>query len=85
VEQKVGAFMHRPSEEEHIEVSATINDIIHRLIVGAHHSLLVTDGADIVGVVRLTDVFELIRLRLKTLHLAAKIANSCNSGGQIKV
>jgi DNA-binding response OmpR family regulator len=78
LDQKVGTFMYRPTKLEHIALSATINETIHRLIVGEHHSLLVTDGPDIVGVVRLTDVFELIRLRLKTLHLAAKIAHSGN-------
>ena len=65
--------MYKPTEGEHIDVSATINETIHRLIIGNHHSLLVMDGPEIVGIVRLTDVFELIRLRLKTLHLAVKI------------
>lgn len=73
VEQKVKAFMYTPTEGEYIEESVTINETIHRLIIGEHHSLLVTKGPDIVGIVRLTDVFELIHLRLKTLHLAAQI------------
>jgi CheY-like chemotaxis protein/predicted transcriptional regulator len=73
IEQKVGSFMHRPTPGEYVELSATINETIHRLIIGGHHSLLVTNGPDIVGIVRLTDVFELIHLRLKALHLAAKI------------
>jgi hypothetical protein len=48
-----------------------MNETIHRMVVGKHHSLLVTDGGNIVGVVRLTDVFEFIRLRLKTMQLSA--------------
>jgi DNA-binding response OmpR family regulator len=76
--QKVRSFMHTPTEGEYIEASETINETIHRLIIGGHHSLLVTNGSDIVGVVRLTDVFELIHLRLKTLHLAAKIEDKGN-------
>jgi DNA-binding response OmpR family regulator len=79
LEQKVRTFMYKPVDGDYIEVSATINETIHRLIVGKHQSLLVTDGpAGIVGIVRLTDVFELIHLRLKTLHLAATIAGSEN-------
>jgi DNA-binding response OmpR family regulator len=78
LEQKVKSFMYKPTESEHIEESATINETIHRLIIGEHHSLLVTKGPDIVGVLRLTDVFELIHLRLKTLHLAATIAGNAD-------
>ena len=75
VEQKVKAFMTTLTDGEYIEESATLNETIHRLIIGGHHSLLVTNGHDIVGIVRLTDVFELIQLRLKTLHLVTKIAS----------
>ena len=73
LDQKVKSFMYTPTVREYIEGEATINETIHRLIIGNHHSLLVTNGSDIVGIVRLTDVFELIHLRLKTLHLAARI------------
>jgi FixJ family two-component response regulator len=73
LEQKVKSFMYKPTEGEYIKVSATMNDTIHQIIVGKHHSLLVTDGTDIVGVVRLTDVFEFIHLRLKTMQLSEKI------------
>ena len=76
---KVKTFMYTPTEGEYIEASASINDVIHRLIIGEHHSLLVTKGPDILGVVRLTDVFELIHLRLKALHLAARIGGKENS------
>ena len=65
--------MYKPTEGEYIKVSATMNDTIHQIIVGKHHSLLVTNGTDIVGVVRLTDVFEFIHLRLKTMQLSEKI------------
>jgi len=63
--------MYKPTEGEYINVSATMDETIHQLIIGKHHSLLVTDGSVIVGVVRLTDVFEFICLRLKTMQLAA--------------
>ncbi len=81
IEQKVKTFMNKPSHGEFLKVSSTINETIHRLIIGGHHSLLVTNGPDIVGIVRLTDVFELIHLRLKALHLAARIEDK-NSGAE---
>ena len=71
-EQKVKSFMYKPTEGEYINVSASMDETIHQLIIGKHHSLLVTDDAAIVGVVRLTDVFEFICLRLKTMQLAAE-------------
>jgi len=73
LKQKVKSFMYKPTEGEYIKISASMNDTIHQLIIGKHHSLLVTDGPDIVGIVRLTDVFEFIRLRLKTMQLSEKI------------
>jgi FixJ family two-component response regulator len=72
LEQKVKTFMYKPTEGEHIDESATMDETIHRMVAGKHHSLLVTRDTDIVGVVRLTDVFEFIRLRLKTMQLSAK-------------
>jgi len=71
-EQKVKSFMYKPTEGEYINVSASMDETIHQLIIGKHHSLLVTDGSVILGVVRLTDVFEFICLRLKTMQLSVK-------------
>jgi len=71
-EQKVKSFMHKPTEGEYINVSASMDETIHQLIVGKHHSLLVTDGSEILGIVRLTDVFEFIHLRLKTMQMAVR-------------
>jgi hypothetical protein len=45
-----------------------MDEAIHRLVVGRHHSLLVTSSRgvrEIVGVFRLTDVFEFVRNALK--------------------
>ena len=76
--QKVKSIMHVPTEGEYIEEASTINETIHRLITGEHQSLLVRRGADIIGIIRLTDVFELVHLRLKTLHLVAQIESHEN-------
>ena len=72
LEQKVKSFMYKPTTGEYINISATMNETIHQLIVGKHHSLLVTNGSAIAGVVRLTDIFDFICLRLKTMQLAAR-------------
>jgi len=68
--QQVKHIMHTPKKEEYIEIDATMDEAIHRLIIGRHQSLIVIQQGNIVGILRLTDVFELIHLRLKTLHLA---------------
>lgn len=79
-EQKVKSFMHIPTDDEYIEASASLNDTFHRLIVGKYQSLLVTNGPEIVGVLRLTDVFDLLHLRLKALRIAAQIDTKTEGG-----
>jgi predicted transcriptional regulator len=54
---KVKNIMHKPAKGEFIEESESINTAIHQLVVGQQQSLLVTRGKDIVGILRLTDVF----------------------------
>jgi CBS domain-containing protein len=61
----VKSFMYTPDEGEFISEDAELNEAVHRLIIGKHHSLLVTRGGDIVGVLRLTDVFKLVCERIK--------------------
>jgi len=57
---RVKDIMHAPTQGEHVAEDATLNEAVHRLIVGRHQSLLVTRGEEIVGVLRLTDVFSKI-------------------------
>lgn len=54
---KVEAFMQRPSEGEYVEENNSFEAAVHQLITGSHLSLLVTRGNDIVGVLRLADIF----------------------------
>lgn len=65
VGQKVKDFMYMPSQGEFVEENATMDEAIHRLVIGKHHSLLVTRGKEIVGVLRLVDVFEMVFNELK--------------------
>lgn len=60
---RVKAIMYSPEEGEFVRESATMDAAIHRLITGHHHSLLVTadhDDSEIVGVLRLADVFDFV-------------------------
>jgi CBS domain-containing protein len=52
--------MHMPTEGEYISAGATLDEAIHLLIMGSHQSLLVTRDENIVGILRLTDVFAAI-------------------------
>jgi len=55
---KVKNIMHTPSEGEYVDEKATLNEAVIQLLVGKHQSLLVTRGREIVGILRLTDVFK---------------------------
>ncbi|MFW5811036.1 MAG: HPP family protein [Thermodesulfobacteriota bacterium] len=61
-EKKVESFMTKPEEGEFIEAEANLNEGIHQLVLGHHQSLLVTshDTKEIIGILRLTDVFEAV-------------------------
>lgn len=54
---KVKDFMYSITEGEYVKEDASLEEAIHMLIMGHHHSLLVTRNDNIVGIIRLTDVF----------------------------
>lgn len=63
IQISVKNIMYTPGKGEFVKESTTMDSAIHRLIIGHHHSLLVTadhDEHEIVGVLRLTDVFEFV-------------------------
>ena len=53
----VKTFMYAPTEGEYVKEDTSLEEAIHQLVMGRHQSLLVTRGEDIVGILRLTDVF----------------------------
>ena len=57
------------SENEFIEIDATLDMAIHQLVMGHHQSLLVKDGDSIVGIIRLTDVFVAVFHAMKECSL----------------
>ena len=60
----VKTIMYTPTEGEYVKEDATLEEAIHQLVMGRHQSLLVTRGKDIVGVLKLTDVFREIANRI---------------------
>lgn len=67
--RQVKNFMYTPGEGEYIDENADLGEGVRRLVAGHHHSLLVTRGQDIVGILRLTDVFKLVSENIKTCKL----------------
>jgi len=59
-QQKVYKYMHEPTEGEFIDEEASLDVAIHLLVLGHHQSLLVTRGEELIGILRLTDVFAAI-------------------------
>ncbi len=52
--------MYKPTEGEYIAETASLSEAVLLLVAGHHQSLLVTRDKEIVGIIRLTDVFEKI-------------------------
>lgn len=57
-EIKVKSFVRPFGEGEIIELDANLDEAIHLLVLGCHQSLLVMEDQSIIGILRLTDVFE---------------------------
>ena len=50
-------FIHPPEAGEYIDENATLGEAINQLVVQPYHSLLVTREGEVVGILRLSDVF----------------------------
>jgi CBS domain-containing protein len=68
-ELKIGHYMHRLTEGEYIDVDASLDQAIHLLVIGHHQSLIVTKHDEIIGLLRLTDVFAAIFHMMKECEL----------------
>ena len=55
---KVQDCMTKPSASEYVEEDASLSQAINQLVFGRYQSLLVIGGEEIVGILRLTDVFD---------------------------
>ena len=66
---KVKNFIYEPGEGEYIEENANLGEAIHQLVMGRHQSLLVVRDEQIVGILRLTDVFREVFETMKTCEI----------------
>ena len=66
---RVKNIMYTPTEGEYVDEDASLGEALHQLLMGHHPSLLVTRGNDIVGILRLTDVFKAVCEAIKTCGL----------------
>lgn len=62
-------FMQRLTEGEYVDENATLDMALHQLTAESNLSLLVTRGTDIVGVLRLADVFAAVYHTMKATQL----------------
>ncbi len=53
-------FIKSPAEDEYIDENATLAEATHRLVICPYISLLVTSGDEVVGILRLSDLFSKI-------------------------
>jgi hypothetical protein len=49
--------MTAPSSGEFVAEDASLGKAVHQLVRGSHQSLLVTRGDEVIGLLRLTDLF----------------------------
>jgi CBS domain-containing protein len=67
---KVKEVMYTPTEGEYVAQEAPLDQALHQLVVGHHQSLLVTkNGKEIVGILRLTDVFQEVCGMIKACYM----------------
>lgn len=65
---KVREFMQAPTEGEFVSETDTLNIASHRVVMGSHHSLLVTRDKEIVGILRSTDLFNALYDMMAECH-----------------
>ena len=59
-ELKLSSFIQPPSEDEYIDENATLAEAAHRLVLYPYLSLLVIRDDEVVGILRLSDLFSKI-------------------------
>ncbi|MDI6746435.1 MAG: CBS domain-containing protein [Rhodocyclaceae bacterium] len=64
-ETRIKDFLVKPPLTQLVQVGDSLNKALHRFILGKHHTLFVTEGKKLVGLVRFTDVYREILGRIK--------------------
>lgn len=60
----ISNLMHKPHEDEFVNEDDDLEIALHRYIFGAHQPLLVQKDGKVTGILRLNDVFDLIKNRV---------------------
>jgi len=68
-ELNVKDFMEAPVAGVYIDEKATIGEAIRQIVIQKQNSLLVTKGDEVVGILRLTDIFATICEKIKTCEI----------------
>lgn len=66
--KKVEEFMQAPTPGEYVSEDCSLDTAIHKLVAGTHLSLLVTRNKEIVGVLRISDVFAAVFHEMASLE-----------------
>ncbi|MBI5250791.1 MAG: CBS domain-containing protein [Desulfomonile tiedjei] len=67
LQHQVKDIMRIPSDNEYIDVETPIGEAIHRMLMGNHPSLLVTDSTGFLGILRMSDVANHVINEMKKL------------------
>lgn len=70
-QKRVEDFMQKPTSGEFVSETCSLDIAIHRLIAGTHLSLLVTRDENIVGILRISDVFAAVFHEMRTTEIEA--------------
>ena len=65
-EVEVRSIMHILTESEYIDEEASLDEAIHQLIMGHFQSLIVTKEHEIIGIIKLSDIFREICLMIRS-------------------
>ncbi len=63
--KNVDEFMQKPTPGEFVSEDCSLDTAIHKLVAGTHISLLVTRQEEIVGILRISDVFAAVYHEMK--------------------
>jgi CBS domain-containing protein len=62
---KVSHLIREIAADETVDEEASLDKALHQMIMGRFQSLLVTRGGEIIGILRLTDVYEAISQKIR--------------------
>lgn len=66
---RIKDIMHEPEKSEYLTTEASLERALHNYIMGIHQPMLITENDEVVGVLRLGDVFEKVRQAILTCEM----------------